>query len=157
MFDRRHRPARIFLGLLALVAGIAGCGGSSNNTTPQIIACTLPAGTFVAQIYPVPGATLVPDTLGEVILAINPPLPVNGSWQILLLNPTATYAGGGLQSNPPLPLPSPLASIPPGTTLQYSVFNNTGGLQSNSVFQVALNNNNSNCNNYPTFGSFTSQ
>ena len=138
-------------------AGIAGCGGGSTvtNGAPPIVSCTLPSGTSVTLLYPISNATQVPDSLSTVVLAINPPLPSN--WQVLLLNPNATYAGSHLQTGTPVPLPTPIAPAPAGSTVQFSTVTNTGGLVSNLVYQVALNDTNSSCNSYPTFGSFTSQ
>ena len=137
-------------------AAIAGCGGGSSVTNgPPVINCTLPGGTSVAVLYPIPNATQVPDSIATVVLAISPPLPSN--WQVLLLNQNATYAGSHLQTGTPVPLPTPIAPAPNGSTIQYSTVTNTGGLASNLVYQVALNDTNSGCNSYPTFSSFTSQ
>lgn len=147
----------VIFGALSLGAGAAaGCGGgsTSNNGLP-IINCVLPAGTSITQLYPIPNATQVPDSIATVVLAINPALPAN--WQVLLLNPNATYRGSRLQTGTPVPLPTPIAPQPPGTTLQYGTVTNTGGLASGLTYQVALNDTNSNCNSYPTVGSFTSQ
>ena len=137
-------------------AGVAGCGGSTvGNGAPPVVNCTLPSGTSVTLLYPIPNATQVPDSLATVVLAVSPPLPSN--WEVLLLNPSATYAGSHLQTGTPIPLPSPIAPAPAGSNMQYSTVTNTGGLASGLVYQVALNDTNSNCNSYPTFGSFTSQ
>lgn len=143
--------------VISLGAGIvAGCGGGGSNVNggPPVINCVLPPGTSVTLLYPIPNATQVPDSLATVVLAINPPLPSN--WQVLLLNPNATYRGSQLQTGTPVPLPTPIAPPPPGTTLQYSTVTNTGGLASNLTYLVALNDTNSSCNSYPTVGSFTS-
>lgn len=139
---------------VAAVALAAGCGGGSNATTPSI-PCTLPAGTAVSVLYPIPGATGVPDSLSSVVLGVKPPLPSN--WQIVLGSSTATYFGGSLVPGTPLPVPTPIATTPPGATVEYSTFVGTGGLVGNTVYQVALNNTNANCNSFPTFGSFTAR
>ena len=139
--------------LAVFVAAFTGCGGS-NSTTPTI-PCTLPSGTSVSLLYPIPSATGVPDSLASVILAVKPPLPAN--WQIVLGSSAATYYGGSLVPGTPIPLPTPIATTPAGATLQYSSFVGTGGLIGNAVYQVGLNNTNANCNSFPTFGSFTTQ
>ena len=138
---------------LTAVVGFSGCGGS-NSTTPNI-PCTLPTGTTVSLLYPIPGATTVPDSLSSVILAVKPPLPAN--WQIVLGSSAATYYGGSLVPGAPIPLPTPIATTPPGATVEYSTFVGTGGLTGNALYQVGLNNTNANCNSFPTFGSFTTQ
>ncbi len=152
-----HFSMRQMLVVAAWLAalGAVGCGGSNNNNGVPTIPCTLPSGTSVALIYPIPNATRVPDTLSSVILALNSPLPAN--WEIVLGSSAATYYGQSLLTGTPNPLPSPRAATPVGTTLQYSTFIGTGGLVSQTTYAVALNNTNANCNSFPTVGSFTSQ
>jgi hypothetical protein len=141
--------------LLAVVLGSAGCGGSNNNSTPTVV-CALPAGTSVTLVYPIPNSTGVPDSLGSVVLAVKPALPIG--WQIVLgSSSAASYFGGVLTTGTPVPLPTPIAPTPAGSTLQYSTFVGTGGLPANTVLQVGLNNTNASCNSFPTFGSFTTQ
>ena len=147
------RISLLFIALLAVI-GSTGCGGSNNNNTPTVD-CVLPSGTSVTLVYPVPGATAVPDSLGSVILAVKPALPVG--WQVVLGSSSSTYFGGVLTTGTPVPLPTPIAATPAGATLQYSTFVGTGGLAADTVFQVGLNNTNASCNTFPTFGSFTTQ
>ncbi len=148
------RFVTLCVALPAVVLSGAGCGGSSNNSTPTVV-CALPAGTAVTLVYPIPSSTGVPDSLGSVILAVKPALPVG--WQIVLGSSSATYFGGVLTTGTPVPLPTPIAPTPAGSTLQSSTFIGTGGLPGSTVFQVGLNNTNANCNSFPTFGSFTTQ
>ncbi len=149
-----RQQVAVVASLIGFAFAVAGCGGSGNNSTPTI-PCTLPSGTSVSLIYPIPSATNVPDTLSSVILALNPPLPSN--WQIVLGSSGTTFFGGALTSGTPIPLPSPIATTPVGSTLEYSTFIGTGGLAGKTVYQVALNNTNADCNSFPTFGSFTTQ
>ena len=140
--------------MLSATLAVAACGGSNNNTTPTI-PCTLPSGTSVTLLYPIPNATNVPDALTNVVLAVKPPLPAN--WQVVLATSGSAYYGQSLTTGVPVPLPTPIATTPLGSTVQYSSFIGTGGLFGNTVFQVALNNTNANCNSFPTFGQFTTQ
>lgn len=146
------RYARVVL-MSSVAVGIVACGASNDNT--PTIPCTLPTGTTVALLYPIANATDVPDTLANVVIAVKPPLPAN--WQVVLGASGATYYGQPLTTGTPVPLPTPIATTPLGSTVQYSTFIGTGGLIGGTAFQVGLNNLNANCNTFPTFGSFTTQ
>ncbi len=150
--------APLALAVLSLIA--AGCNSGNNNNVP-VIQCTLPTGTTVSMVYPIPGATLVPDNLGNVITASNVALP--SGWQVVLLPPYGIIGGGYLTTTLPSPLPtpnvvptpSPSASATP-LVLQASSFAQTL-LPGATAFQVGLNNTASSCNSYPIIGTFTSQ
>ena len=146
---------------LAIVSfAVAGCNSGGNTSVP-VVQCTLPtANTVVSLVYPVPGATSVPDNIGNVIIATNVALPSN--WQVILLPPQGLgILGGLLTTTLPSPLPSPNAVPTPAASaspliLQASSFGQSGVYPATN-FQVGLNNTASNCNSYPIIGTFTSQ
>lgn len=149
--------APLALAVLSLIA--AGCNSGSNNNVP-VIPCTLPSGTTVSMVYPIPGATLVPDNLSYVITASNVALP--SSWQVVLLPPSGFVPPGGtLTTTLPSPLPTPNVVPTPNASatplvLQASSFAQTL-LYAATPYQVGLNNTASSCNSYPIIGTFTSQ
>ena len=150
--------APLALAVLSLIA--AGCNSGSNNNVP-VIPCTLPSGTTVSMVYPIPGATLVPDNLSYVITASNVALP--SSWQVVLLPPygicstwrradhdiAVSAADAERRTDPPTPRRRPSCCR--------RVLSRRLCSPRRPRIQVGLNNTASSCNSYPIIGTFTSQ
>jgi hypothetical protein len=152
----KTRPA--FLGALLLgVAFLAACNGGGSTLQPQLvlIPCTLPSGTLVALAYPEPGATAVPTSPGQVVIALSTPLP--NTWQVVLQYPSG-YLGweGLLNAIAPASIPTPYA-VPTFANPTYESSGLTSALPPNTTVTVLLNNQGSACNQFPPIGSFTTQ
>jgi hypothetical protein len=94
---------------LPLAVGLAACSGGSSSPSGRV--CPLPTGATPQLLYPVPGATQVPDAVGILIYqgyTESTVTLVNG-----ILAPVATTP-----TSVPTTLPSPIAtpSNPNGTT-----------------------------------------
>ena len=92
---------------LGLGAVLAGCGNQGVNATPP--PCVAPAGTQIQMVYPVPGATGVPDTFTQIVLATSGTVPA--TFDVTLVGSTlagVAYFGSVLPA--PTPLPSPVAT-----------------------------------------------
>lgn len=147
-----------FLGaLIAGAAALAACnnGGGTNLPVLTLIPCTLPSGTLVALAYPEPGATAVPTSPGQVVIALSTPLP--NTWQVVLQFPYGPPAWEGLL-NPiaPASIPTPYA-VPTFANPTYETSGLTSALPPNTTVNVLLNNQASACNQFPQIGSFTTQ
>ena len=120
--------SRSVLSVLALALLASSC---SNDGTASCFALIGPA----SLIYPIPGSTGVPDTLGSLVFFDAP-----NADQISLHAGSATIQAGAIGA-PPSPLPSPIAtllsssvglqgaSVPalqPATTYDVSVFQPNG-------------------------------
>lgn len=139
--------------VLAGVAALAACGGLSTSGTVPTIACVLPSGTQVALAYPVPGATGVPDSPGQVVVAVSSPLPA--SWQVVVEITGQVPTGGALLTAiQPAAIPTPYAT-PAFASPSYETSGLTSALPAATMVQVGLNDESSDCNSYPVIGSFT--
>ncbi len=100
---------RSFLFAASAVAAIAlaGCngGGSTYNPPP-------PCGSTTSQlVYPAPGATAVPPTIGQIVVALSAPLQPAGQWNLALAN---VATGGGAYTAQALQVIT-AAQLPPGS------------------------------------------
>ena len=150
------RPA--FLGVLIFgMAVLAACsnGGGTNVPVLTLIPCVVPSGTLVALAYPEPGATAVPTSPGQVVVAVSSPLP--NTWQVVLQYPGG-YLGweGLLNTIAPASIPTPYA-VPTFANPTYASSGLTSALPPNTTVNVLLNNQASVCNQFPQIGSFTTQ
>jgi hypothetical protein len=142
------------LGAALLAVGLAACGGGG-NTTPAVIPCVLPSGEQISLAYPIPGATGVPDSPGQIILAESVALP--NSWQIILSLANGSAANAeGVVLTAASPLPTPFAT-PAFANPIYQSSALTSGLASATTLIVLLNNQASNCNGLINLGQFTTQ
>ncbi len=141
------------LGVLALGATLASCGGGGGSVAP--VPCTPPAGVQAALIYPAPGSTAIPDQFAQVIIASSGPLPA--TFDVTL------SAGGGTvyfsQIVPAqTPFPSPAATPPFANPTYYSSTNgNAITFVSATTLTAQINDLNSNCTPGTSLGSFTVQ
>jgi hypothetical protein len=143
------RPAAALFALLSAAGTLAACAGS-NNGPPD---CGAPSGP-VELVYPLPGATGVPDTFPGVIFASTNGLP--STYEAILQEAGATLQVPQLKVKPaPSPLPTPYLQ----PYFQNPVFQVSGPtivLAAGTKYRIYLNDANSDCN--PSFfGSFTSQ
>lgn len=149
------KSAFLCIAFLAGVAALAACGGGSSNPPAPGPTCSPPAGTQTALVYPAPGATAVPDNVGQIIIGASPALP--SSWNVVVataLNPQGV--GGGTFTTFTGTLPTPNAT--PGfanPVYQSSSFGNA--VFPGEVVNVFLNNTGSNCTPMGPIGSFTTQ
>jgi hypothetical protein len=143
--------------LIGTAAVLAACNGGGNASYPSVVSvpCVVPSGTLVSLAYPAPGATHVPDSPGQVVLALSSPLP--NTWQVLLELSNGSLGSEGLL-NPiaPSSVPTPYAT-PTFANPTYETSGLTSGLPANMLVTVLLNDQSSNCNQYPPIGSFTTQ
>jgi hypothetical protein len=138
----------------AILAG-GGLAACSQTATP-VIACTLPTGTQVALAYPAPGASGVPDSPGQIVIAATPALP--NSWQIVLQYPNGSVGVEGvLNTISPSSIPTPFAT-PGFANPTYESGGLVGPIASGpTTISVLLNNQSSSCNGFPQIASFTTQ
>ncbi len=76
------RPLLYALGTLALASSLTACGRGVLGGLPQPTLpppCVLPTGVQAQLIYPIPGATNVPDATQQVVFAVSSPLPTWGA------------------------------------------------------------------------------
>jgi hypothetical protein len=140
--------------LIAALAALAACN-SGIVTAPNVPAqpCVLPSGTTVTLAYPIPGATGVPDSPGQVVLAVSSPLPA--TWQVVLgVTGYGYYAEALLTPIAPAAIPTPYAA-PTSTPISYEASGLTSALPAGASVQVLLNDESSSCNSYPQVGAFT--
>jgi hypothetical protein len=142
--------------LLVGLAALAACNsGSSGVGYAPIVPCVVPSGTTVTLAYPIPGATGVPDTPAQIVVAVSSPLP--SSWQIVLGVTGYGYVGESLLTAiQPTAIPTPYAS-PTATPFSFEASGLTSSLPAGTAIQVLLNDESSTCNGYPQVGTFTTQ
>jgi hypothetical protein len=142
--------------LVAGVATLAACNtGSSVHGYTPIQPCVIPSGTTVTLAYPIPGATGVPDSPAQIVVAVSSPLPAG--WQVVLGFNGAGYAAESLLTPiAPSAIPTPYAA-PTSTPISYEGSGLTSALPGGTLVQVLLNDQTSSCNGYPQIGTFTTQ
>jgi hypothetical protein len=155
--NMRGHPSS-FGALLVAVSALAACSGNNSTArpypTPTAFPCALPSGTQVALAYPISGATAVPDSPGQVVIAASPALP--NTWQVVLQFPVGLAGEGLFNTIPPSAVPTPYAT-PSFASPTYQSSGLTQALPSATVVNVLLNNQGSTCTTFPQIGSFTTQ
>jgi hypothetical protein len=153
---------RLLLGstVLAAAAALVACNG--NNTiaypTPGPTCNPGTVGVTAYQlVYPAPGATNVPVTTQELVVAVNTPLP-NYTWNLGLTTSGQTYLTGNTLatiSASQLPAGSASTTI---TNPTYEALQLISQLPASSTFTVSLNNTSTTCTplNIPN-ASFTTE
>ncbi len=140
---------------LASAAALAACGGGGSTfPNPPAVQCTYPTGTQVALAYPAPGATAVPDNVGQIVVASSPALP--NTWQVVLQVGNALGYESVLNPIPQSSVPTPYAT-PGFANATYESSGLSGSLPSATTITVLLNDEGSSCNTYPSIGSFTTR
>jgi hypothetical protein len=132
------------LGFLAMAAALslAACNGSNNAGNPSNYPnCTAP-GNFVA-VYPINGATKVPDNTQTIYVASS--VPLGSQYQNVIGAPSgAIYAGAGFTQVSLAQVPKPRTKPSFANPIYYSSY--VGTLAPSSTWTMLLNNTNSaNC------------
>ncbi|HUA08318.1 MAG TPA: hypothetical protein VMA98_03520 [Candidatus Acidoferrales bacterium] len=154
----------LFIGFgLALTAiAFAACGGSSSTVTAPTPGPTCSPGVAYQMIYPIPGATAVPDNPQQIVFAVSAQLP--DTWNAYLNN-TNSYNNGaftiaGMQTITASQIPSPSATPNPSTfpsTPYYQSITLASGFSALETVYVWLNYSGGNCTPLGPVGSFTTQ
>lgn len=128
-------------------------GGSNNNNIFNPGKCTPPATTVM--VYPIPGATGVPDETQTIYVASQSGQLANGSYGTAIAPPNggSTYNGGNFVKVAAGAVPSPAAS--PGFSNPVYYASSIGGLSAGSTYAIGFN---QNVNCVPVnLGSFTTK
>jgi|GEM_PF-3353710 hypothetical protein len=151
------KPIVLLAGLVALCCGLVACGGAGGlGAPPTQISCAFPTGTVLTPVFPINGATGVPTSITQIVVADNPPLP--NSWQIVLSAPNGSAAAqGNLTTIAASAVPSPAATPAFSASPTYQASNITSTLAPGTTYQVSLWDSASNCNVFNQIATFTTQ
>jgi len=143
------------LGLLAVAAAmlLGACNSNNNNNNPSNFPTCTPPGSFVA-VYPINGATNVPDSVQNVYVASS--VTLGNQFMNVIGPPGGGAVAGNLFSQVPLSqIPTPRAKPNFANPIYYVTA--VGTLSSASTWTMFLNNTNSvNCVPFQ-YLSFTTQ
>lgn len=103
------------------------------------------------MVYPVAGATAVPDAPRSIVVAFGAQF---GTWRLDLVRGGSTTAGGVLGSAPS-PIPTPSATPPFSNPIYYGV--TVPQLHANTTYSVRLTDTTLQCLQPSTIGSFTTR
>ena len=145
----KRRP--VLLGIVvAGISALAACngGGGANPPPVAIVPCVVPSGTLVALAYPEPGATHVPDSPGQIVIAVSSPLPPSTA--------SAAATGPRCSARSASSIPTPYAT-PTFAAPSYESSGLGSALPAGTTMEVLLNDQSSSCNQFPQIGSFTTQ
>lgn len=151
-------PLLAFAFALCAIA-VAACNSNPNfGYSPPPPGPTCSPGETVQMVYPIPGATAVPDNPQQFVFALATPLP--SSWNVYLNNTkslrTGTFTIAGMQTISASQVPSPAAS-PTVANPTYQSVTLTSGFNSGETIYVWLNNSATNCTPLGPLGSFTTK
>ncbi len=149
------RSIAAWSGTAVLALSLAACGAFKNSvpTPPNPSTCVLPAGVQTQVLYPIPGATGVPDAPQQIVFAISTPLP---NWGVAtLIGNTGSY-GLAFQTITAGQVPMPSAT-PSFANPIYVSSALTGSFPAATSVGVYLNNGASDCLPLTTGASFTTQ
>lgn len=113
----------------------------------------VPAGVQTQVLYPIPGATAVPDSTVQIVFAISTPLP---GWGAAWSTTNSANYGLGFQTITASQVPSPSAT-PSFANPIYVSSTLTTSLPAASLVGVYLNDLGSNCTPVTANASFTTQ
>jgi hypothetical protein len=130
---RRSRDQGV-LAILVLCAGMAGCSGTGNFGGGY--ACPALAMAPPQLLYPIPGASEVPDAAGIFVFGANPSSPTAKTAVVLSGPGSATTTLGPLLTPVPTPLPSPTAS--PSWSTEEVTYVSHAALAANTTFSVSF-------------------
>jgi hypothetical protein len=153
------RNLSIGFGLALCALTFAACGGNGNTFTNPTPGPTCSPNTTVQLIYPIPGATGVPDAPQQIVFAVATPLP--SIWDAYIA-PSSTGSNGGytsgLQTIPATSIPSPHAT-PSFANAVYQSVTIGGSLAppTGTTWYVWINDTAGNCAPLGPLGSFTIQ
>ncbi len=101
--------------IFAITAGLALIAGTSCTKSVNA-ACTPFTRPTFKLVYPVDGATSVPDAPTSIVFEKNQGIFTSGA-QLVLTPPSGPLVVSGPMGSAPSPLPTPHASASPGTIL----------------------------------------
>lgn len=142
-----------WLTIAATALALAACNNGSNTPPSPPKPCPTPTGDTTVLVYPAPGATSVPGTFGQVIVASTIALP--SGYDVLVtdaVNPNGVLGAPFTTASPPFPTPN---ATPPFANPQYqsSAFN--GVFASGQGVTVYINDPGSNCAPVGPVGTFS--
>ncbi len=150
---------RLFVGLgLSLCAVVfAACGGGATVLEPTPGPTCSPSET-VQMVYPIPGATGVPDNPQQFVFVVAAPLPTYNA----IFNSVNSLSGGfatyaTMATITPGQVPSPAATPAIANPVYQSITLPRGLSPSGSTWYVWVNDTTSNCTPLGPLGSFTIQ
>ncbi|HTX55612.1 MAG TPA: hypothetical protein VMD47_00775 [Candidatus Acidoferrales bacterium] len=151
----------VFCALATSVFAFAACNGGGTVSAPTP-GPTCSPGVQYQMLYPIPGATGVPDNPQQLVFAVSSPLP--STWNAYVNN-TNSYSNGaytiaGMETISASQIPSPSATPNPSifpTTPYYQSITLASGFASGQIIYVWLNYSNGNCTPAGPVGSFTTQ
>ncbi|MHB8146526.1 MAG: hypothetical protein ACYDGM_04600 [Vulcanimicrobiaceae bacterium] len=154
-----NRPLFFGTAAVVLALSLAACGGNGGTSLTPAPTCVLPS--TVQMIYPVPGATAVPDNPQQFVFAESAYLPA--SWNAYVNNsntlngaiPTAATVQNITASQVPQGAATPNPSL--GGTPVYQSISLLNGFTSAQTIYVWLNDTSSGCSPTGPVGSFTTQ
>lgn len=149
------RSIAAWSGTAVLAITLSACGALKNSvpTPSNPPACVLSSGVQTQLLYPIPGATGVPDAPQQIVFAISSPLPTWGA--ATLIGSTGAY-GLSFQTINAGQVPAPSAT-PSFANPIYVSSALTGSFPAATSIGVYLNNLASNCIPVTTGASFTTQ
>jgi hypothetical protein len=143
--------------LATCAIALAACGNDYTTSAPTP-GPTCSPGTTVQMIYPIPGATGVPDNPQQFVFAVASPLP--NTWNAYVNNSSSLNGGAytiaGMQTIQASQIPSP-AATPSFSNPVYQSITLAEGFNSGVTIYVWLNNTNTNCTPAGPLGSFTTK
>jgi hypothetical protein len=145
--------------LSTCAVAFAACGGGGNDNVTPTPGPTCSPGTTVQMIYPIPGATGVPDAPQQIVFAVGTAL--NSNWDAYLANNSAGNNGGytnPVQTITASQVPSPSATPSFANPVYQSItLNGSLAPPSGTTWYVWINNTAGNCTPMGPVGSFTIQ
>ena len=146
------------VGVLVVIALVA-CNGGSNTIVTPTPGPTCSPGAQVQMLYPIPGATGVPDNPQQLVFAASSPLPstynaVVNNANTLNGNQLPTAATVKVIQASQVPSPSATPSFANPTYESISLLN---GFSAQQTIYVWLNDTASSCTPLGPVGSFTTQ
>jgi hypothetical protein len=153
------RSLFVGLGLALCALAFAACGTSGPTYTAPTPGPTCSPGETVVMVYPIPGATGVPDNPQQFVFVVASPLP--NYWNAYVSTSSSGASGNytlaGMLTIQPSQVPSPAASPSIANPVYQSITLASGLSPSGTTWYVWLNNQNSNCTPLGPLGSFTIQ
>jgi hypothetical protein len=142
------------LAVAAAALALTACNGNSTPSAPPG-PCPTPTADTTVLVYPAPGATGVPGTFGQVIVASTTALP--SKYGVLVTDAVNPAPGGVLGASftavsPPFPTPNATPSFG-SPQYQSSAFN--GVFASGQGVTVYINDPSSNCSPVGPIGTFS--
>ncbi|HEV3152327.1 MAG TPA: hypothetical protein VGZ02_00830 [Candidatus Baltobacteraceae bacterium] len=147
-----------WIALAGVAVSLAACNNGAAAPGPPAPCGSPPGVSQTVLVYPAPGATGVPDSIGQVIVASNAAISNSGpnTWDIELED----GLGNGFLGNAFAPAPSPLPTPNQQPTFANPVFQTSTFTNVNipgETLAVVLNNTASSCTPSVQVGTFTTQ